>query len=186
MSHTHTHTHAHIVSIMPRHIISLHITSGHWSQSGLVWGWGCSPGLWFLSIKQAGVSTGFFACSVSHSCHILPFQPILWNKSFPPEPAKTGKHSPKSISEGGRIWQVCIPVINPISRASRGLYKSSYIVLLGKFIIMSIRSLLIVVSVIGLLRVLISSRSYLSGDGRRADPYSQFSWFQIAFAKRSS
>ena len=41
-----------------------------------------------------------------HSCHILPFQPILWNKYFPPEPANTAKHSPKSISEGGRIWQV--------------------------------------------------------------------------------
>ena len=37
----------------------------------------------------------------------VPFQPILWNKYFPPEPAKTAKHSPKSISEGGRIWQVC-------------------------------------------------------------------------------
>ena len=43
-----------------------------------------------------------------HSCHILPFQAILWNKYFPPELAKTAKHSPKSISEGGRIWQVCI------------------------------------------------------------------------------
>ena len=43
----------------------------------------------------------------THSCHILPFQPILWNKYFPPEPANTAKHSPKSISEGGRIWQVC-------------------------------------------------------------------------------
>ena len=43
-----------------------------------------------------------------HSCHILPFQPILWNKYVPPEPATTAKHSPKSISEGGRIWQVCV------------------------------------------------------------------------------
>ena len=42
-----------------------------------------------------------------HSCHILPFQPILWNRYLPPEPANTAKHSPKSISEGGRIWQVC-------------------------------------------------------------------------------
>ena len=42
----------------------------------------------------------------AHSCHILPFQPILWNKYFPPEPANTAKHSPKSISERGRIWQV--------------------------------------------------------------------------------
>ena len=41
-----------------------------------------------------------------HSCHILPFQPILWNKYFPPESAKTAKHSPKSNSEEGRIWQV--------------------------------------------------------------------------------
>ena len=44
---------------------------------------------------------------VIHTCHILPFQPILWNRYFPPEPAKRAKHSPKSISEGGRIWQVC-------------------------------------------------------------------------------
>ena len=44
---------------------------------------------------------------VVHGCHILPFQPILWSKYFPPEPAKTAKHSPKSISKGGRIWQVC-------------------------------------------------------------------------------
>ena len=42
-----------------------------------------------------------------HTCHILPFQPILWNRCFPPEPAKTAKYSHKSISEGGRIWQVC-------------------------------------------------------------------------------
>ena len=39
-----------------------------------------------------------------HGCHILPFQPILRSKYFPPEPANTAKHSPKSISEGGRIW----------------------------------------------------------------------------------
>ena len=44
---------------------------------------------------------------IHHSCHILPFQPILWNKYFLPEPANTAKDSPKSISEGGRIWQVC-------------------------------------------------------------------------------
>ena len=42
----------------------------------------------------------------SHGCHILPFRPIPWNTYFPPEPANTAKHSPKSISEGGRIWQV--------------------------------------------------------------------------------
>ena len=45
--------------------------------------------------------------SFRHSCHILPFQPILWSKDFPPEPANAAKHSPKSISEGGRIWRVC-------------------------------------------------------------------------------
>ena len=43
----------------------------------------------------------------SHSCHILPFQPILWNINFPSEPVKTTENSPQSISEGGRIWQVC-------------------------------------------------------------------------------
>ena len=43
---------------------------------------------------------------VPHSCHILPFQPILWNKYFPAEPANAAKHSQQLISEGGRIWQV--------------------------------------------------------------------------------
>ena len=41
-----------------------------------------------------------------HGCHILPFQQILWNEYLPSEPANTAKRSPKSISEGGRIWQV--------------------------------------------------------------------------------
>ena len=41
------------------------------------------------------------------SCHILPFQPILWNRDFPSEPSTTAENSPQSISEGGRIWQVC-------------------------------------------------------------------------------
>ena len=45
---------------------------------------------------------------VYHSCHVLPFQPILWNRCFPSEPVKTAKHSPQSIPEGGRIWQVCL------------------------------------------------------------------------------
>ena len=44
---------------------------------------------------------------LKHSCHILPFQPILWNRYFPSEPAKTYKSNPQPISEGGRIWQVC-------------------------------------------------------------------------------
>ena len=53
-----------------------------------------------------------FCCSfagqrILHSCHILPFQPILWNRCFPSELVKTTKISPKSISEGGRIWRVC-------------------------------------------------------------------------------
>ena len=48
-----------------------------------------------------------------HGCHILPFQPILWNEYFPPEPAKRAKHSPKSISEGGRIWRVCRSIKAP-------------------------------------------------------------------------
>ena len=42
----------------------------------------------------------------THSCHILPFQPLLRNRYVPSEPANTAKHSPQSISEGGRIWQV--------------------------------------------------------------------------------
>ena len=35
-----------------------------------------------------------------------PSSQFCWNRCFPPEPANTAKHSPKSISEGGRIWQV--------------------------------------------------------------------------------
>ena len=43
-----------------------------------------------------------------HSCHILPFQPILWNRHFLSKPAKTAQNSSKSISEGGRICHLCI------------------------------------------------------------------------------
>ena len=39
------------------------------------------------------------------SCHILPFQPIPWNRYLPSEPLKTATKRPESISEGGRIWQ---------------------------------------------------------------------------------
>ena len=56
--------------------------------------------------QRAGASEASRNVHHFHSCHILHFQPILWNKDFPPEPANTAKHSPKSISEGGRIWQV--------------------------------------------------------------------------------
>ena len=35
-----------------------------------------------------------------------PFSQFCEIKISPPEPAKTAKHSPKSISKGGRIWQV--------------------------------------------------------------------------------
>ena len=45
-------------------------------------------------------------CLHQRSCHILPFQPILWNRYLPSEPVKTDKNSPPSISEGGRVWQV--------------------------------------------------------------------------------
>ena len=34
---------------------------------------------------------------MSHSCHILPFQPILRDIDVPSEPAKTTKHSPPSV-----------------------------------------------------------------------------------------
>ena len=43
----------------------------------------------------------------THTRHILPFQPILWNRCFPSEPVKTAQNSPSSISEGVRLWQVC-------------------------------------------------------------------------------
>ena len=49
---------------------------------------------------RGGRRPGMTLAILIHSCHILPFQPILWNEYFPPEPAKTAKHSPKSISEG--------------------------------------------------------------------------------------
>ena len=39
-------------------------------------------------------------------CHILPFQPLLWNRCFPSKSVKSAQNSPKSISEGGRIWRV--------------------------------------------------------------------------------
>ena len=45
---------------------------------------------------------------VYRSFHILPFQPILFNRYLPSEPVKTAKNSPPSISEGGRLWQVCV------------------------------------------------------------------------------
>ena len=41
-----------------------------------------------------------------HTCHILPFQPILWNRCFLSKSVKSAQNSPKSISEWGRIWQV--------------------------------------------------------------------------------
>ena len=41
-----------------------------------------------------------------HSCHILPFQPILRNMYLSSEPVKTAKNSPPSISAAGRLWQV--------------------------------------------------------------------------------
>ena len=44
----------------------------------------------------------------NHTCHILPFQPILWNRCFPSKSVKSAQNSPKSISEGGRIWRVWI------------------------------------------------------------------------------
>ena len=57
--------------------------------------------------------------------HILPFRPfrpILWNRYLPPDPANAAEHSPKSISEGGRIWRVHPVSITrfPLSRFSPG------------------------------------------------------------------
>ena len=42
-----------------------------------------------------------------HTCHILPFQPILRNRYLPSEPVTSGQNSPTSISEGGIIWRIC-------------------------------------------------------------------------------
>ena len=52
------------------------------------------------------IITSYDSFQSPNTCHILPFQPILWNQYFPPQPAKAAKRSPKSISEGGRIWRV--------------------------------------------------------------------------------
>ena len=38
-----------------------------------------------------------------HSCHTLPFRPILRSRRFPSELVKATQNSPRSISEGGRI-----------------------------------------------------------------------------------
>ena len=38
-----------------------------------------------------------------------PFSLFCEIEYLPSEPVKTAKHSPKSISEGGRIWQVWSP-----------------------------------------------------------------------------
>ena len=74
--------------------------------------------LWIIRIcncilENCTVSDSEYYCMCgntynNHGCYILPFRPSLWNTYFPPEPANTAKHSPKSISEGGRIWQVWI------------------------------------------------------------------------------
>ena len=61
---------------------------------------------WWRRVPTSGRLRRQSREAISDHNHILPFQPILRNKYFPPEPAKTAKHSPKSISEGGRIWQV--------------------------------------------------------------------------------
>ena len=36
----------------------------------------------------------------NHSCHILPFQPILWNSFFPSEPAKPPRTAPNLFQRG--------------------------------------------------------------------------------------
>ena len=61
--------------------------------------------------------------SLNHGCHILPFQPILWNRCFPSKSVKLAKNSPKSISEGGRIWQVCPSERNSLNRTAGELEK---------------------------------------------------------------
>ena len=53
------------------------------------------------------------------SCQLLPFQPLLWSRHFPSEPARAAKHSPQSVSEGGTIWQVLVKVavFYPVSQS---------------------------------------------------------------------
>ena len=72
-----------------------------------------SARLAFVSLSSEGSSSpeecSFTDTGVSltlHTCHILPFQPILCNRCFPSKSVKSAKRSPTSISEGGRIWQV--------------------------------------------------------------------------------
>ena len=82
-------------------------TSGSQISCWLVSGWPTFvklvSGHWFQTADFIP-GTQRFRCHtpVTPDC----IQPILWNKYVPPEPAKTAKHSPESISEGGRIWQV--------------------------------------------------------------------------------
>ena len=59
---------------------------------------------WKLTVRSVRRLGGFRR--LGHTCHILSFQPILWNRCFPSESAKSAPNSPKSISEGGRLWQV--------------------------------------------------------------------------------
>ena len=54
----------------------------------------------------------------THTCHILPFQPIPRNRCFPSKSVKSAQNSPKSISEGGRIWRVCATIIQVFEKAT--------------------------------------------------------------------
>ena len=49
-------------------------------------------------------------------CHQMP---LMWNRWFPSKSVKSFQNSPKSISEGGRIWQVGLLLRDPEGRARR-------------------------------------------------------------------
>ena len=78
--------------------------------------------------EQSHVTRFAAEMHITHSCHILPFQSIMWNRYCPSELVNTAKHNPKSISAGGRIWQVCY--LRPWNRgrhSGRDSYLNIYI-----------------------------------------------------------
>ena len=56
----------------------------------------------YKSIHYCQIYTSIYRL---HSCHILPFQPVLRNRRFPSEPVTSAQNSPKSISD---MASICI------------------------------------------------------------------------------
>ena len=84
------------------------IESKHWRE--ITWG-----GFYVVPPTER------MTCVVCHTCHILPVQPIPWNRCFPSESVKSAQNGPESISEGSRIWRVCLFVSGFVARANSDL-----------------------------------------------------------------